>query len=105
MCGSGNDSSNIMNPVFLKTENGQMIIQERELLVYAKTNHIGKIFALVKGEENKPYWILEFQIKGESERALLVTSLNKPRPFPRLNSMVSMVKNWCPDIENIILEI
>jgi len=92
--------------VFLNIENGhKMVIYERELRVYSKTNSIVKVFAILKDSENKPKWELEFQIKGEQERALLVTSLNKPRQFPKLNYMVELVKDWCPNIESLILEL
>lgn len=98
--------SNIMTLAIIETENGQsMVIQQQQLLVYSKTNHIVKIFAVMRGTNEKPKWELEFQLKGEKERALLVTSLNKPRQFPRLNNMVELVKEWCPYIENIVLDI
>jgi len=100
------DSSNTITLAYLQIENGQkMIIHERELLVYARTNHIGKVFAVMRGKKEKPKWELEFQIKGEKERAILVSSLNKPRQFPRLNNMVEMLQNWCPDIDVITLSI
>lgn len=98
--------SNIMTLAIIETENGQsMVIQQQQLLVYSKTNHIVKIFAVMRGTNEKPKWELEFQLKGEKERALLVTSLNKPRQFPRLNNMVELVKEWCPYIESIVLDI
>ena len=101
-----NECSNTITLAFLNTDNGQqMVIQEKELLVYAKTNHIVKIFAVLRGDNTKPKWELEFQIKGEKELALLVTSLNKPRQFPRLNNMVELLKTWCPYIENISLDL
>ena len=82
-----------------------MVIQEKELLVYAKTRHIVNVLAILHGDENKPIWQLEFQIKNEKEQALLVTALSKPRQFPRLNNMVELVKIWCPYIKNISVEI
>ena len=98
------ECSNNSKLAFLTTENGRnMVIYERELLVYSKTNHIVKVFAVKRGTEEKPKWELEFQLKGENERALLVSSLNKPRQFPRLNNMVEMVKAWCPNIEDLSL--
>jgi hypothetical protein len=82
-----------------------MVIQEKELLVYSKTRHIVNVLAILHGDDNKPVWQLEFQIKGEKETALLVTALNKPRQFPRLNNMVGLVKVWCPYIKNINIEL
>lgn len=100
------ECSNNSKLAFLTTENGRnMVIYERELLVYSKTNHIVKIFAVMRGSNEKPKWELEFQIKGEKERALLVSSLNKARQFPRLNNMVALVKVWCPDIENVCVDL
>lgn len=100
------DISNKIVPAYLSTDNGNiMVIQEKEMLLYSKMNQIVKIFAILGGEEEKPKWVLEFQIKGESERALLVTSLNEPRYFPNLNFMAATVRLWCPQIETIELGI
>ncbi len=82
-----------------------MVIYERELRVYAKTNSIIKVFAVMTDTKEKPKWELEFQLKGEEERALLVTSLSKPRQFPQLNYMVELLNEWCPGLENITLGI
>lgn len=82
-----------------------MVITQQELSVYSKTNHIVKIFAVMNGSKEKPIWELWFQIKGEKNKALLVTSLNKPRKFPRLNNMVLFVQGICPDVEDICLNI
>lgn len=106
MTGIDNECSNTIALAFLNTENGQqMVIQEKELLVYAKTNHITKVFAVLRDYKDKPKWELEFQIKGEKEMALLVTSLNKPRQFPRLNHMVEQVNIWCPYIKSLCLDL
>jgi len=100
------NESNIMSLAIIETENGQyMLLQQKQLLVYSKTNHIVKIFAVKRGTEDKPKWELEFQLKGEAKRALLVTSLNTPRPFPRLNTMVDYLKEWCPNIDNVSLDL
>lgn len=102
----GKGGSNMITLAFIETENGHsMVITQQELLVYSKTNHILKVFAVMRGSEDKPKWELEFQIKGEKDRAVLVTSLNTPRQFPRLNNMVGLINNWCPEIENICLDI
>lgn len=103
---SDSKDSSVKNArVFLTLENRlQMVVYERELKVYAKTNAITKVIAVMADDE-KPYWVLEFQFKGEEERAVLVTSLNKPRQFKRLNYMVSLIQEWCPKLDNIILEL
>ena len=89
----------------LETENGQkyMVIYERELRVYAKTNSIREVYAIMTGTDEKPKWELEFHLKGEDERALLVTSKHKPRQFPKLNYMVLLLKDWCPNLDEIKL--
>ena len=104
MTGIDNDISDRSTPTLLNIENEyKMVIYERELKLYSKTNSIVKVFAVKRGSKDKPKWELEFQIKGETERALLVTSLNKARQFPRLNQMVEMLLDWCPDVENVNL--
>jgi len=92
--------------VFLKIENShKMVIYERELRIYSKTNSIVKVFAVKRESEPKPKWELEFNIKGETERALLVTTRNKPRQFSKLNHMVELVKDWCPNLDSLILDL
>ena len=87
-----------------KSEN-EMVIYERELLTYAKTKSISKIFAVMREPQDKPVWELEFLLKGATERALLVTSLNKPRVFPRLDTMIALVQLWCPEIDELVLDL
>jgi hypothetical protein len=105
MFNNENGSSNIIKPRLINIECGlRMVIYEKELLVYAKTNHIVKIFAVFAGTKDKAKWQLEFQLKGQKERALLVSQTNKPRLFPRLNNMVEMLTEWCPDLEYVSVD-
>lgn len=82
-----------------------MLIQEKELKVYAKTNSIDKVFATKQDNSLKTQWKLEFKLKGEKELATLVTALNNPRLFPNVNYLVECVNVWCPNINNLILDI
>ena len=82
-----------------------MLIQEKELKVYAKTNSIDKVFATKQDNSLKTQWKLEFKLKGEKELATLVTALNNPRLFPNVNYLVECVNVWCPKINNLILDI
>ncbi|NQY62983.1 MAG: hypothetical protein HRT38_04510 [Alteromonadaceae bacterium] len=82
-----------------------MLIQEKELNVYAKTNFIEKVSATRSENNIKPLWQLEFKIKGESEIALLITTLNKPRLFPNVDYLIEYVNIWCPKIEQIVFNI
>ena len=82
-----------------------MVIYEKELRVYIRTNALMKVYAVLATEDPKPTWELEFQLKGENDRALFVTSLNKPRQFPNLNSLVKVLQELCPDVDDIVLGI
>lgn len=90
----------------LTTETGQiMVIYERELRVYAKTNSILRVWAIRTGKQDKPTWELEFRLKGEDENAVLVTSLNKPRRFKQVNYLVEYLNELCPTLDEITLGI
>ncbi|WP_020211021.1 hypothetical protein [Gilvimarinus chinensis] len=98
---TGSDTKQL---AFLNTEHGKrMVIYERELRTYAKTNMIAKVYAVRTGDPNKPKWELEFKLKGGEENALLVTSLNKPRQFKQLNYMVEFLNDLCPDLSDLVL--
>ena len=82
-----------------------MFIQEKELKVYAKTNSIDKVFATKNENSPKTQWKLEFKLKGEKERATLITAINKPRMFPNINYLVECLNLWCPNVANLIVDI
>jgi hypothetical protein len=82
-----------------------MIIQEKELKVYGRTNSIAKVHAMKISDGKDAKWQLEFQFKGEKERALFVTSLNQPRLFKSVNTLVDLLQEWCPFVEYISLGI
>ena len=95
-------------PIVNTATGAKMVIYERELKLYGQTGAIQKVLAVMpESKSDKASWELHFVIKGISkeEDNVLVTSLGKPRQFKNLNHMVELLKEWCPNVSSIDLNI
>lgn len=100
------DDSDKTPPTFeLKILGGKMIIYERELRLLGRSGSVVWVKAVCSDKDEKLTWHLEVKLTGEKEHAHLVNSINEPRQFPKLNTVVSFVADICPNVDSIEVEI